>query len=137
MVERLDDMPPGTVGFRAAGRIEPSDYTEVLAPGLHAALDEFGGLRTLYVIEDLDEIEPSALWEDSKLGFDLGVRHHDAWERSAIVTDIEWMARATRLFAWMIPGEARVYPIAELEQAKSRVAGGWGPPGCGRTGAAG
>ena len=76
------------------------------------------------MIEDLDEIEPSALWEDAKLGFDTGVRHHDAWERSAIVTDIKWMARATRLFAWMIPGEARVYPIADLEQAKSWVAGG-------------
>ena len=75
------------------------------------------------VIEDLDEIEPGALWADTKLGFDLGVRHHDAWVRSAIVTDIHWMARATRLFAWMIPGEARVFPLGELDQAKAWVAG--------------
>jgi hypothetical protein len=61
---------------------------------------------------------------DSKLGFDLGVRHHDAWVRSAIVTDEHWMARAVRLFAWMIPGEARVFGLAELEQAKAWVAGG-------------
>ena len=33
------------------------------------------------------------------------------------------MARATALFAWMIPGEARVYPVAELERAKAWVAG--------------
>ena len=33
------------------------------------------------------------------------------------------MARATRLFAWMIQGEARVFPVAELEQAKAWVAG--------------
>jgi hypothetical protein len=64
------------------------------------------------------------MWEDSKLGFDLGVRHHGAWVRSAIVTDIEWMARATRLFAWMIPGEARVFEPSELEAAKAWVAGG-------------
>jgi len=44
--------------------------------------------------------------------------------RSAIVTDMKWMARATRLFAWMIPGEACVFPLAELEQAKAWVAGG-------------
>ena len=44
--------------------------------------------------------------------------------RSAIVTDIHWMAQATRLFAWMIPGEVRVFPLAELEQAKAWVAGG-------------
>ena len=123
MVERLADMPPGTIGFRAAGEIERQDYDEVLAPELQRALDAGGGLRTLYVIEDLDEIEPGALWADAKLGFDLGIRHREAWVRSAIVTDIEWIARATKLFAWMIPGEARVFPLAEVDQAKTWVAG--------------
>jgi hypothetical protein len=123
MIERLTEMPPGTIGFRAAGEIEREDCDEVLVPELRRALETGSGLRALYVIEDLDEIEPRALWADSKLGFDLGVRHHDAWVRSAIVTDIDWMARATRLFAWMIPGEARVFPRAELEQAKAWVAG--------------
>jgi hypothetical protein len=123
MIERLRDMPPGTIGFRATDEIEREDYDEVLVPELHRALEAGTGLRTLYVIEDLEEIEPGALWADSKLGFDLGVRHHKEWVRSAIVTDIEWMARATRLFAWMIPGEARVFPLAELDQAKAWVAG--------------
>ena len=123
MIERLPDMPPGTIGFRAKGEIEREDYDDVLVPELRRAVEANTGLRTLYVIEDLDEIEPGALWADSKLGFDLGIRHHDAWVRSAIVTDIHWMARATKLFAWMIPGEARVFPTAELEQAKAWVAG--------------
>ena len=123
MVERLEDMPPGTLGFSARGEITREDYTDVLVPALHDAIAAGERLRTLYVIEDLDEIEPSALWADAKLGLDLGVRHHDAWERSAIVTDIAWMARATRLFLWMIPGEARVFPRAELDQAKAWVAG--------------
>jgi SpoIIAA-like len=123
MVERLQDMPPGTLGFRATGRIAREDYADVLVPELETALEDGGRLRTLYVIEDLDEIEPSALWADSKLGFDLTVRHRDAWERSAIVTDIEWMARATRMFAWMIPGEMRVYPLVEVGPAKAWLAG--------------
>jgi hypothetical protein len=122
VIERLTDMPPGTIGFRAAGEIEREDYDEVLVPELRQALEAGGGLRTLYLIEDLDEIEPGALWADTRLGFDLGVRHHEAWIRSAIVTDIHWMARATKLFAWMIPGEARVFPRDELEQAKTWVA---------------
>ena len=66
-------MPPGTVGFRATGEIEREDYDNVLTPELNRALAA-GELRTLYVIEDLDEIEPGALWADSKLGFDLAVR---------------------------------------------------------------
>jgi stage II sporulation SpoAA-like protein len=123
MIERLSDMPPGTLGYRASGEIERKDYTDVLVPDLHAVIEAGEGLRTLYVIEDLDEIEPSALWADSKLGFDLGLRHHGAWVRSAIVTDVEWMARAARLFLWMIPGEARVFPVAELDAAKAWVAG--------------
>jgi hypothetical protein len=123
VIERIADMPAGTLGFRAAGEIEREDYDEVLVPELRRAIESGTGLRTLYVIEDLDEIEPGALWADSKLGFDLGVRHHAAWVRSAIVTDIAWMAHATKLFAWMMPGEARVFPLAELEQAKAWVAG--------------
>jgi hypothetical protein len=123
VIDRLSDMPPGTVGFRATGEIEREDYDEVLGPELRRALETGNGLRTLYLIEDLDEIEPSALWADSKLGVDVGLRHRDAWVRSAIVTDIGWMARATRMFAWMIPGEARVFPVAELERAKAWVAG--------------
>jgi hypothetical protein len=66
----------------------------------------------------------SALWEDAKLGFDLGIRHHDKWVRSALVTDLGWIVSAMRVFAWVVPGEARVYPVAELEQARAWVAGG-------------
>ena len=123
MIERLTDMPSGTLGFRASGEIEEEDYEEVLIPELRRAVEAGGGLRTLYLIEDLDEIESGALWADTKLGFDLGVRHHDAWVRSAIVTDIEWMARASKMFVWMIPGEARVFASSELAEAKAWVAG--------------
>jgi stage II sporulation SpoAA-like protein len=123
VIERLNDMPAGTLGFRVSGEVHREDYTEMLVPQLSAAAASGNGLRTLYVIEGLDEIDPSAMWEDAKTGFDLGVRHHDQWRRSAIVTDQEWLARAARMFAWMIPGEARIYPVAELEQAKAWVAG--------------
>ena len=122
MIERMTDMPAGTIGFRVAGDVERGDYDDVLVPELRRAMQSGDGLRTLYVIEDLDEMEPGALWADSKLGFDMAVRHHDAWVRSAVVTDIAWMARATKLFGWMIPGEARLFPLAELEQAKAWVA---------------
>jgi hypothetical protein len=75
-------------------------------------------LRETLPSEDLDEVEPGVLWAHTELGFDLGVRHRERMVRSAIVTDTPWMARATKLFAWMIPGEARVFPVGELEQAK-------------------
>ena len=95
----------------------------MLEPELRKALEASGGLRTLYLVEELAKIEPSALWQDAKLGFDLGVRDHDKWVRSALVTDLEWIVNAMRVFAWMVPGEARVYPVAELEQARAWVVG--------------
>jgi hypothetical protein len=122
VIELLTDMPPGTIGFRVSGDVEREDYDNVLTPELNRAL-EAGPLRTLYVIETLEEMEPAALWADAKLGFDLGIRHRGEWIRSAIVTDIGWLAQAAQLFAGMIPGEARVFPLAELEQAKAWVAG--------------
>jgi hypothetical protein len=76
MIERISEMPAGTVGFRVAGDVEREDYRDVLVPELRRALDAGRGLRTLYLIEDLDEIEPGALWADARLGFDLGLRHH-------------------------------------------------------------
>ena len=86
-------MPAGTVGFRVAREVEREDYRDVLVPQLRRALDS-GGLRTLYLIEDLDEIEPGALWADAKLGFDLGVRHHGDWVRSATSpTSTGWRAQ--------------------------------------------
>ena len=122
-IKRMDDMPPGTLGFRVTDEVEREDYDEVLTPALRAAVDAGAGLRTLYLIEDLDEIEGEAFWADAKLGYDVGIRKREAWVRSAIVTDIGWMARAARLFLWMIPGEAKVFPRAELAAAKAWVAG--------------
>ena len=92
MIERITEMPAGSVGFRVAGEVEREDYRDVLVPELRSALEAGGGLRTLYLIEDLDEIEPGALWADAKLGFDLGVRRHptvrvDDPRRSARIRD--------------------------------------------------
>ena len=119
MIERIADMPPGTIGFRVDGDVEREDYREVLAPELRAAMESGQGLRTLYLMEDLDDLEPGAMWEDAKLGVDMGIRHRGDWVRSAIVTDIDWMVRATKMFAWMIPGEARVFPVAQLDAGEA------------------
>lgn len=124
MVERITDMPPGTLGFRVAGDVTREDYDRVLVPELRQAMESGEQLRTLYLIEDLDDMEAGALWADTRLGFDMGVRHRGQWERSAIVTDISWMVHAMKVFGWMVPGETRVYPVAELDAARTWVAGG-------------
>jgi hypothetical protein len=123
MIELMDGMPDGTLGFRVSGKVERSDYTDVMVPELTKAVEQGGGLRTLYLLDRLEEMEPGALWEDAQAGFNLGIRHLSAWQRTAMVTDQEWLVRAVQLMAWMAPGEFKVFPTAELEQAKAWVSG--------------
>jgi hypothetical protein len=52
----------------------------------------------------------------------LGIKHRDAWERIAVVTDIEWLWRAFELFAWMVPGEMCLFRESEFEHAKTWLA---------------
>jgi hypothetical protein len=49
--------------------------------------------------------------------------HHSAWRRFALVTDVEWVARAMHMFAWMTPGEVLIRTPNELEEARGWVAG--------------
>ena len=102
--------------------VHADDYRDVLTPALNQAAESEHGVRAVFVIENLDDIDPSALWQDTKLRFDAETRHRHAWKRAAIVTDIAWMARSARLFAWMIPGGTRVFELDQLEQAKAWVA---------------
>ena len=122
MIEPIEAMPAGTLGFRVSGRMERADYTEVLEPALRDAVDQGSGLRSLYVIDRLERMDPGALWEDAKTGVDVSIARRAAWRRTAILTDQGWLADAARLFGWMVPGEFRVFPLAELDQAKAWVA---------------
>jgi hypothetical protein len=81
---------------------------EILEPVLHEAA-ESGEIRMLFMLTAFDGLEPTAWFDDIKTGLGLGIGHHSAWKRSAIVTDIDWIGRAFQLFAWMTLGEVKVY----------------------------
>jgi hypothetical protein len=122
MIERIDEMPPGTIGLRAAGKLSKGDYVEVLEPALREGV-ESGELRLAFVLASFDGLEHGAWLEDMKTGLQAWVRDHSAWKRFALVTDVEWVAKAMRMFTWLTPGEARVFPLAEEAAAMEWVAG--------------
>jgi hypothetical protein len=121
MVEKIDDMPAGTFGLRASGKLTLEDYRDVLVPTLRGAV-ETGEVRMLFVLSDFEELEPRAWLEDAKTGVELGFLKHSAWKRSAIVSDAEWVKKAMRMFAWMTPGEVMVYDLDQEEEARAWVA---------------
>jgi hypothetical protein len=126
LAEQLTDMPPGTLGFRVTGRMTREDYVDTLVPPLREALEKGERIRVLYLIEPGLHMEPAAIWEDMKLELELGIKHREAWERIAVVTDLEWLWRAFELFSWMVPGEMKLFHDQDLEQAKEWLTGSTG-----------
>jgi SpoIIAA-like len=122
MIERIEGMPAGTIGLRGGGKFSKEDYVEILEPALLEGV-ESGEMRLLFVLDSFDGLEAGAWAEDLKTGLKAIVRDHAAWQRFAFVTDIGWVAKATAAFTWLIPGEARVFGLAEAAEAKSWVAG--------------
>jgi hypothetical protein len=115
MIKYLDGMPPGVLGLQAFDDVEEEDYRDVVVPAVNAAIAEHGKVRLVYVLgPEFDEYEKDAAWEDVK----LGVRHPASFERIAIVTDAHWAGPMTRIFSLLWPGQARTFPLAELEAAK-------------------
>jgi len=82
MVDRIDDMPAGTIGSRASGRLTRNDYREILEPVLHAA--ESGEIRMLFTLTAFEGLEPTAWFDDIKTGLGLGIGHHSAWKLEAL-----------------------------------------------------
>jgi hypothetical protein len=118
MVQLITGMPPGTLGFQISGHLTREDY-KVLVPPLRTAVEAGERLRVLYAIGPELHMEPGAMWEDLKLDVELGIKHRDAWERVAVVTDLDWLWRAFDLFSWMVPGEMRLFHESELKQSKT------------------
>jgi hypothetical protein len=122
VIEKIDEMPAGTVGLRASGKLTRDDYRQVLEPALREGIDA-GELRLVFLLTDFDGLEATAIPEDLKTGLSAWFGHHSAWKRFALVTDVEWVARAMHMFAWMTPGDVMVCDVDQLEDAKAWVAG--------------
>jgi hypothetical protein len=123
MITTLSPMPEGTLGFRASGRITAEDYTTVLEPALRSTVEAGQPIRLLFQLADDVDYSTRAAWQDLKTGATLGLPHLSAWERTAIVSDADWVQRMSQALGWMMPGELRSYPSAEIEDAKAWLTG--------------
>jgi hypothetical protein len=122
VIERIDEMPTGTIGLTASGKLTRDDYREVLEPALREGIAS-GELRLLFVLIVFDGLEAAAVPEDLKTGLSAWFGHHSSWKRFALVTDVEWVAKAMHMFAWMTPGDVMIGDLDQLEAAKAWVTG--------------
>src|SRR5262245_30438565 len=123
MIEVLPEFPDGVVALRCAGQITRQDYEQQVIPTLEAALRQHQKLRMYCQVDSFSGMSPGAMWDDVK----VGVEHLTHWEQVAVITDIDWISKATKLYAFLMPFEVRVFPLAEAEKAREWVVGPGAP----------
>ncbi|HCB05171.1 MAG TPA: STAS/SEC14 domain-containing protein [Nocardioides sp.] len=115
MIKVIEDMPPGTIGLEAIGKVTEEDYQQVLVPAALGAMEQ-GDVRLLYVLgDDFESYSAGAMWADTK----LWAGHLRSWQKVAIVSDADWLEHAVKAFGWMMPGEVKVFDDDDLDDAKS------------------
>jgi hypothetical protein len=79
MIKIIQNMPAGTIGVEAVGKVTDDDYRDVLLPAIGDALER-NDVRLLYVLgEDFGSYSPGAVWADTK----LWAQHLKAWQKIA------------------------------------------------------
>lgn len=119
MIKLIHALPENVIGFELSGKVSGEDYEKVLMPAVEAATSGDRKVCMLYhVTSDFEKYELDAMWEDAKVGF----RHLASWKKIAVVTDVDWIRRSVKLFAFALPGQVRVFEQSDLESAKSWLA---------------
>jgi hypothetical protein len=117
MFEPITGIPDGVIGFEAVGTVEASDYEGVLMPAIARAAAG-GGVRLVLVLGDrFSGYSPGAMKEDAGL-----VSHASAWKRTAVVSDLGWVAHLSTAFGWMVPGKFKHFELADRDAAIAWVA---------------
>jgi hypothetical protein len=118
MLERIRDLPENVLGFSAKGTVTADDYESVIIPAVEAMFAREGKVRFLYHLGDgFSGFEAAAMWDDTK----LGLKHLSGWERVAVVSDVEWVRWAVKIFGLAMPGHVRVFQNRDLAEAQGWV----------------
>jgi SpoIIAA-like len=114
MVEMIPNLPENVLGFVAKGTVTANDYEKTIIPAVERMFPRQGKARLLYHLgEDFGGFEAAAIWDDTK----LGLKHLTGWDRIAVVSDVEWLRGAIRVFGLVMPGDVRLFHNRELAEA--------------------
>jgi SpoIIAA-like len=114
VITLIPDLPGQVVGIVASGQVTASDYETVVIPAIESALKTHGSVRILYQLGPaFTGFSSGAIWDDMR----LGMAHLKAWDRIAIVTDLDWVAGAMRVFRFVMPCPVKVFSNREFAEA--------------------
>ena len=122
LIETVTDLPPGTLGFRASGKLTSDEYRQMIEP-IYATLERGEKLNIYFELaDDFHGLDLGALLQDVKAAGSIGLKHRSSWQRMALVTDKDWVRHGASAFGWLAPGELRLFDLAERDTARAWMA---------------
>jgi hypothetical protein len=114
MLERIENVPDGVIGVRARGKVTRADYRQTMEP----LFDEIrsGGRRVRFVYHfgpDFESFTGGAALLDMR----MAIQYLRLLDRCAIVSDVGWIRKASRLAAQMTPCPVRVFANEDWSEA--------------------
>ncbi len=116
MFEILDITRNNVIAFKVKGKVEKKDYDK-LTPLLEKTEREFDKRRLYVEIEDIEGIEPAALWEDFKVYF-LHIKNFD---KIAIIGRRGVIEKLTNLTGPFVSGEIKFFETGEAVNAREWI----------------
>ncbi len=119
MLELIQGLPDNALGFSAKGKVTSKDYETILIPAVEEKLKNNDKVRLLYHLgNEFGGFEAGAMWDDAK----VGLAHITEWEKIAIVTDVNWIKEAGKIFRFaneslLVTGQVKVFSNEELDIA--------------------
>jgi hypothetical protein len=115
MIDVISGLPDHVIGIEAKGKVTRSDYESVIIPLVGDKLRNHKKLNLLYHIgDDFSGMEAEAMWEDAKVGF----RNLSAWNKIAVVSNVDWIRMAVKMFGIVMPGHVKVFANDQLPEAR-------------------
>jgi SpoIIAA-like len=120
MITLKEGLPAHVVVAEAHGTVTADDYEQVLIPAVDQAASGGSKMRMLYVLgDDFDGFDAKAGVDDTR----LGLSHWRDFERIGVATDHSAYRAMVKGLGFLLPGEVRVFDMADLDAAVEWVSG--------------
>ncbi len=118
MIEIISGMPDNVVAVSAKETVTGEDYDKVFIPAIEERLKRHRKIRVLYHLgKDFSGFTATAMWDDAK----VGISHLTAFEKIAVVSDVDWITGAVKIFAFLIPCPVKIFSNDKLQEAKNWI----------------
>ncbi len=118
MIKIVQGLPENVVAVSVSGEVTGEDYKNVLIPAIEDKIQKYGKVRILYHLDkELEWFTLNAMLEDAK----VGIRNLTAFEKIAVVSDVDWVNSAVEIFKFIIPFPVKTYKNEELPEAKAWI----------------